>query len=318
MDGIVGFIVARYDAWLTLMGTERMRWVIPFLGLLLLIDLVRRGLRFSWSRRAIKSVFATLTIFHVNFFFVPFVWIASEWIRQGYEAIGIPSVPTAVWAGIPIWLLGPFAVLAHDFVDYWNHRILHLKWLWPIHAIHHSDPDVNGLTAYRVHMLEGLVMWGSYTLLLTWLGLPADAIGFGAVLLALHNIYVHIDVDWSHGPFRMLLASPRFHRWHHADVPAAYGKNLANVLPFYDWLFGTYRVPGACDAPLGARGVPQNDVVQLTLWPLLEWTRMGTKALAAPARRLREGLSAQVEALDTPTVTSPNGADKLDKVTLPG
>lgn len=316
MEGLLGFIVARYDAWLTLMGTERMRWVIPFLLLLVLADLLRRGLRAALTRRKLESVFATLTIFHVNFFFVPFVWIASEWIRQGYAALGVPAVPAAFWAGVPIWLLAPFAVLAHDFVDYWNHRILHLKWLWPIHAVHHSDPDVNGLTAYRVHMLEGLVMWGSYTLLLTWLGLPADAIGFGAVLLALHNIYVHIDVDWGHGPFRLLLASPRFHRWHHADVVEAYGKNLANVFPFYDWLFGTYRVPGACDAPLGARGVPKNDVVQLTLFPLTEWARMASRALSRPLRRLRGALPARPSALDL--APGPHGQGELDKATLPG
>jgi len=45
---------------------------------------------------------------------------------------------------------------------------MHLKWLWPVHAIHHSDPVVNGLTTYRIHILEALVMWGSYTILLTW------------------------------------------------------------------------------------------------------------------------------------------------------
>ena len=60
---------------------------------------------------------------------------------------------------------------------------MHMKWLWPVHAIHHSDPDVNALTTYRVHALETLVMWGSYTILLTWLGLPADAIGIGALIL---------------------------------------------------------------------------------------------------------------------------------------
>ena len=274
MEQSVDFIVARANAWLTLMSTPRMICVVAFLLLLLTVDLARRGWRLSWSRRAVNGVFATLTIFHINVLFVPLVWMASEEIKALYALAGIPSVPTTFWAAVPIWLLAPFAVLAHDFVDYWNHRILHLKWLWPIHAVHHSDPDVNGLTAYRVHMLEGLVMWGSYTILLTWLGIPADAIGVGAILLALHNIYVHIDADWGHGPLRMVIASPRFHRWHHADVVEAYGKNLANVFPFYDWMFGTYRVPGRCDAPLGAQGVPQNDVVQLTLFPLVEWTRM--------------------------------------------
>ena len=168
--------------------------------------------------------------------------------------LGIPSIPTDVWTGLPVWLLAAFAVLTHDFANYWNHRLLHTKWFWPVHAIHHSDPDVNGLTTYRVHALEALVMWGSYIIMLTWLGLPGDAIGFGAVLITLHNMYVHVDVDWHHGPFGMLLASPRFHRWHHADVPEPTARISPTSFPFFDRLFGTYYVPGACTVASGGRG----------------------------------------------------------------
>src|SRR5262249_52829794 len=146
-------------------------------------------------------------------------------VKEFYALAGIPSIPTEAWSGVPVVVLIPIAVLAHDFANYWNHRLMHLPWLWPVHAIHHSDPDVNGATAYRIHILEKLVMWISYVLLLSWLGLPGNAIGIGAVFVVLHTIYIHINVDWGHGPFRLLLASPRFHRWHHADVPEAHGKN---------------------------------------------------------------------------------------------
>lgn len=281
MNEILGFLHGRLDAWVGLMSTPRMQCVIAFLLFLLAADIARRGWRLSWSRRAVQGVFTTLTIFHLNLLFVPFIVLGSNGIEALYGLTGIPSIPTDVWTGVPVWLLAPFAVLAHDFATYWNHRLLHTKWFWPVHAIHHSDPDVNGLTTYRIHILEGLVMWGSYIIMLTWLGLPGDAIGFGAVLLALHNMYVHVDVDWDHGRFRLLVASPRFHRWHHADVPEAYGKNLANVFPFYDRIFGTYYVPGTCTAPLGAEGVPQNDVVKLVLWPFLEWPRLASAELSA-------------------------------------
>ena len=68
--------------------------------------------------------------------------------------------------------------------------------------------------------------------------------------------------------------------------PEAYGKNLANVFPFFDWMFGTYRVPGPCNAPLGATDIPRNDVVRLTLWPLLEWARLATQSVAALRARI--------------------------------
>jgi sterol desaturase/sphingolipid hydroxylase (fatty acid hydroxylase superfamily) len=235
----------------------------------------------------VTGVIATFAILNLNLVFLPLVWMGAEQVKQAYAMLGVPAIPTSHWSRTPVWLLVPFAVLVHDFANYWAHRALHLPMLWPVHAIHHSDPDMNGATALRIHVLEKLVVWVSYTLLLSWLGLPQDAIGIGAVFVLLHTIYVHIDVDWGHGPLRLVLASPRFHRWHHADLPEAHGKNLANICPLWDKLFGTYYCPGRCDAPLGAAGVPQHDPVRLLLWPLLEWAR-GTRAgISLMVSRLR-------------------------------
>ncbi|BCM17370.1 sterol desaturase family protein [Mesorhizobium sp. J8] len=284
MKSVGEYIIARFEAWCELASNPSFYFVAAFLLIVLACDVVRKGWRRSLSRRAIESVTASLAIFHINIFLVPGVWLLSDDVKQAYDLLGIPSIPGSVWTGLPTWLLSFLGILAADFANYWNHRLMHMKWLWPVHAIHHSDPVVNGLTTYRVHALENLVMLVSYTLLLSWIGLPRDAIGFGALLVLFHNIYVHIDVDWGHGPLRLLVASPRFHRWHHADVPAAYGKNLANVFPFFDWIFGTYRVPGPCNVPLGATGVPRNDVVRLTLWPFVEWSRLAIALLSTRRR----------------------------------
>jgi sterol desaturase/sphingolipid hydroxylase (fatty acid hydroxylase superfamily) len=40
-----------------------------------------------------------------------------------------------------------------------------------------------------------------------------------------------------------LIASPRFHRWHHTDESEARDKNFAGLLPAWDILFGTYYMP---------------------------------------------------------------------------
>jgi sterol desaturase/sphingolipid hydroxylase (fatty acid hydroxylase superfamily) len=285
VDEIVAFLAGRLAAWQALMVKPETRAVLALLAALVVVDLWRRGWKMSWSRRAIRGVAATVAIFHLNLLCLPLVWICAALIDEAYAALGVPSIDPAFWSAWPAWALVVVALVSHDFANYWSHRLMHMRWLWPVHAIHHSDPDVNGLSAYRVHALETVVMWGSYTFLLTWMGLPADAIGIGAIFLALHIVYVHVDVDWDHGPFRMWLASPRFHRWHHADVRAAYGKNLAGMFPVFDRLFGTYYEAGRCDAPLGAPGVPANDVVKLMLFPFAEWTRLTREALARGAAR---------------------------------
>lgn len=260
-----------------LMGTigEPTVWAsFSFVALVFLILWHRSGYRLNWPHRLMKSVGANISFLVLNTIFAPIVFVLTGVVQSAYDTLGVPTLNPDIWTPLPAWFLAFLAIFFHDFANYWNHRLMHKGWLWPVHAIHHSDPDVNGLTGYRIHFLEAFIMAASYVLLLSWLGFPADAMGLGAVVIALHSVYVHLDLDWGHGPFRYLIASPRFHRWHHADVPAAYGKNLANIFPFFDVLFGTYRVPGPVVGRLGAQGVPENDVVKLCLFPFTEWTKM--------------------------------------------
>lgn len=46
-------------------------------------------------------------------------------------------------------------VLSADFVLYWEHRHYHeIKWLWPIHAVHHSVEDLDWLAGSRGHFIQ--------------------------------------------------------------------------------------------------------------------------------------------------------------------
>ena len=254
-------------------------------AVVVIADFGRRGFRIAWPRKVVIGALATLAILAANVAFSPFVVMLARSFNSAYAALDLPRVDPAFWSGVPVWIMVPLAILAYDVANYWNHRAMHLRWLWPVHAVHHSEQAVNGLTTLRVHGLEALVMTMSYTLLLSWLGFPPDVLGGVAAGLALFNAYQHVDVDWGHGPLRYVIASPRFHRWHHADVPEAHGKNLANVFPFLDVAFGTYYAPGRCDVPLGAEGVPENDVPRLMLFPFVAWARMAAQALRFSGRK---------------------------------
>ena len=145
-------------AWRSQASDPGIRCVVAVLLLAVAFDIARKGWHLSWVRRAAASVGATVAILHVNLVLAPGVWLLSEQFKAVYALLGIPSVPTAFWAGLPLWALSLLSILAHDFANYWNHRAMHMKWLWPVHAIHHSDPDVNAMTTYRIHALETLVM----------------------------------------------------------------------------------------------------------------------------------------------------------------
>jgi sterol desaturase/sphingolipid hydroxylase (fatty acid hydroxylase superfamily) len=204
--------------------------------------------------------------------------MAMEFTRNVYGLLSIPTLPASTWESVPWPILLLISVLVKDFADYWNHRLMHMRWIWPIHAVHHSDTHVNFLTSYRVHFLEGVFMDVSYVVLLTWLGIPPIMGAIGRLLFTLHNCYVHIDLDFGHGPFKYFLVSPRFHRWHHADHPDADGKNLASLCPFYDVLFGTYYLPGRCDEPMGAlsNDVPPFNLAAQVAYPFTRWLQMGS------------------------------------------
>jgi sterol desaturase/sphingolipid hydroxylase (fatty acid hydroxylase superfamily) len=230
------------------------------------------------SREALKNFATSIGWMAVNWCMAPVIYIAMKSTQQLYGTLSIPALPASTWETVPWPILLLISVLLKDFADYWNHRLMHMRWIWPIHAVHHSDTHVNFLTSYRIHFLESVFMDASYVILLTWLGVPPIIGAIGGRLFTLHNVYVHIDIDFGHGPFKYILASPRLHRWHHADHPDALGKNLAILFPFYDLLFGTYYLPGRCDKPMGAlsENVPPFNLAAQVALPFTRWLQMGS------------------------------------------
>ena len=278
MEFLTRFFTAVEDLSQIIFGVVTSTETVFAFGVLLLIflgDFARRKFRPNWSRKAVTGVLATFSIMFLNFAFAPFAYFMTSYAQSAYDTLNVPHLSPEIWRSSPAWLLSIVAIVSSDFVNYWNHRAMHHPWLWPIHAIHHSDQEVNGATQFRIHIFETAWMQISYIFLLSWLGFPAGAVGIGAFLITVHGIYVHMKLDWDHGPFKLLLASPRYHRWHHADVKEAYGKNLANIVPLFDYMFGTYYMPGKCDVPLGAEGVSHDDPVKLLLYPFVEWAKAG-------------------------------------------
>jgi len=267
-----------------------MLWVFglstAFVGAGVLLGMRARVL----SPAAIRNSLASLAILAFNILMAPVVYVLSDLVARGYGQLGIPSIPPSAWQGVPWLVVAVVGIVAKDFADYWCHRALHTPLGWPIHAVHHSDSHVNGFTAFRVHLLEVVTMKIFYIVLLTWIGIPTQLIVAAYVVASLHTAYVHLELDIDHGPLNWLIASPRFHRWHHADAPEAYGKNLANMIPLFDLMFGTYHRHDACDESMGALrdGIPDTDPVKLVLLPFMLWARQVRAAAATAFVRMRE------------------------------
>lgn len=248
-----------------------LKFILPFFLITGLVALVKGRAAVRWSMGMLKSGGVNFGLFASNTMFGVFVFLGGDWLTQSWKSLGAPQLDSAVWATMPFWLVVLIATLSRDFVDYWNHRLLHGNLLWPVHAVHHSDPDLNFTTTFRVHFLEPLVMKVSYLLLISWMALPSAAAAAPIAILLIFNMYLHADLDWDHGPLRKVIASPRYHQWHHAEDPNAYNKNFANVFSFWDVLFGTFYCPGKCNVPYGFEGSPNHDFVSLWVLPFKMW-----------------------------------------------
>jgi sterol desaturase/sphingolipid hydroxylase (fatty acid hydroxylase superfamily) len=169
-------------------------------------------------------------------------------------------------ADLPVWLQACLALLVTDIIQYWMHRLFHSERLWPFHAVHHSSVHLDWMSAARFHPVNILLYSTLVGALVFLIGFSPAAFALLRPFNMLYSPLVHANLAWSYGPFKYLLASPAFHRWHHTSADLGGRKNFAPTFPFLDLLFGTFYMPkGAAPERFGADGdaVPQDFFGQL-------------------------------------------------------
>jgi sterol desaturase/sphingolipid hydroxylase (fatty acid hydroxylase superfamily) len=165
---------------------------------------------------------------------------------------GLQLDSARLWTWIGRWPTVAAAIVLGDLFGYWRHRVQHSRWLWPAHAIHHSDTHLTWFSLGRLHPIDRA---GSLAdmVLLSALGLPVWALAANAVVRHYYGYFIHADLPWTLGKAGWVLNSPAMHRWHHARDVEGSGHNFATVFSVWDRMFGTLYQPGACPGPLGVR-----------------------------------------------------------------
>lgn len=144
---------------------------------------------------------------------------------------------------LPAWLQAVLIVVLGDFIGYWTHRAFHARRLWKFHAVHHSSTEVDWLSSVRLHPVNDFASKLAQVIPFVLLGFQASVLAAYVPFLTFYAILLHANVNWSFGPFRYVLASPVFHRWHHTKEDEAIDMNFAGLLPLWDLLFGTFYMP---------------------------------------------------------------------------
>ena len=140
--------------------------------------------------------------------------------------------------------------LIYDLIYYWFHRILHtVRVLWLVHSVHHSIEELNAVNDYH-HWLEDTLR---VPLILIPISLLVRIDGAVLVIcvvgLRFMGQMTHANSKISYGPFRYVIAEPRFHRIHHSLEERHFNKNFAFMFPVWDVIFGTAYFPALDEYP---------------------------------------------------------------------
>lgn len=159
------------------------------------------------------------------------------------------QVGLAHWLALPMWIAIPASIIVLDLAIYWQHRWMH-RWpvLWRLHRMHHCDVDFDVSTGVRFHPLEIIVSLLYKMLVVVVLGLPAAGVLLFEVLLNATSLFNH--ANWSlpesvDRRLRRLIVTPDMHRVHHSSRREETNSNFGFCLPWWDWLFGSYRAQPA-------------------------------------------------------------------------
>jgi len=163
-------------------------------------------------------------------------------------------------AAQPGWLQFVAILVVSDFAEYWIHRLDHrLRFLWHFHAIHHSSERMDWLAGSRLHLVDIAVVRAVTFVPLYILGFSGGPILAYLVFVSFHAIFIHANVGFRFGWLDHVIATPRFHHWHHAAEKRAIDKNFAVHLPVIDRIFGTLLLPPGDEWP-ASYGIAGNPV----------------------------------------------------------
>jgi sterol desaturase/sphingolipid hydroxylase (fatty acid hydroxylase superfamily) len=145
--------------------------------------------------------------------------------------------------------------VAVDYLYYWNHRLLHSKMFWKIHAVHHTADRVD------VFITSRNTLWTPLLIVYVWangisLFLLKDPVPFllAASITASLDLWRHTQFfaapgSWLHRVVSVVIITPNEHIWHHSSdrADANFGANFS----IWDRIHGTYQTAAHRPESLG-------------------------------------------------------------------
>lgn len=205
-----------------------------------------------WRTHALFFVTNAVAGRILSFFVV--VGVAATWATtHQFGALNLLN-----WS---FWAEALLAFVILDFAVWFQHFAMHrFTFLWRMHAVHHSDRDLDVTTALRFHPFELIVSTFYKSAIVALLGVPlAVALAFELWLNA-NALFNHSNIRLPKSLdriVRIFFVTPDMHLVHHSVVVAEQKSNFGFALSIWDRLFGTYRAESAVGAENQKIGLTQ-------------------------------------------------------------
>ncbi len=207
------------------------------------------------------------------FIFLPIIAILSY---SFIDTILSPLIKEQLFAeqiqNLPLTIQIILGAVILDFSTYWRHRFTHF-YMWSYHSMHHSAKQITWITGFRLHPIDLLaaILFNSFILYI----LGFSGIGFmgATIIIKAMNYFTHLNYNIKFSkPLRYIIASPHYHRWHHATNKQAYNTNFCGTFPFLDIIFRSYYHPEELPpkyglSPMEQKSFPTNSYIGWMLYP---------------------------------------------------
>jgi sterol desaturase/sphingolipid hydroxylase (fatty acid hydroxylase superfamily) len=141
---------------------------------------------------------------------------------------------------LPLLLKYAIWILVVDLTSWFHHWVKHkVPWFWQLHAVHHSQKEMNLFTDLRYHAFEYLISRTLVTFPLLMLQTNLEEIVYFNLFHAWYTRMYHARIRSDFGWLRYILVTPQSHRIHHSLETIHHDKNFGVIFSFWDRLFGT-------------------------------------------------------------------------------
>lgn len=170
---------------------------------------------------------------------LPLAWMVARLRRERGLAALVPG---------PSFLRDALAFVLLDYTQYLWHRANHrVGWLWRLHAVHHSDIELDASTAARFHPFEIVLSALAAGAQVVLIGpRPQVVLGY-SMLMQLASMFHHANIrlpDRLEHLLVRVIVTPRFHNVHHSTALDETNSNWSVVFSAWDRIHSTFRTMG--------------------------------------------------------------------------